>query len=441
MQAAESPKPQNIDFIGALLLQFLKMNCEQDLVGRTLDLKSAYKQMAVAKESLPFAYVVVFNPVTRKPEAFKLLAAPFGATRSVYSFLRVIHSVWFIGVSALHLPWSHFFDDFVVFCQSAAATSTGQTVEMLFKLLGWKYAVDGDKAMAFSPSFTALGVDIDLSQSAGGVVEFANTAKRKAELLDTIAAILNKGSMTLTEAQKLRGRMQFMDGQLFGRLGRLCMRAVTDHAFLHSGTKLRQVTKESLERFVIFLRHASLRRLHTLSGESWFIYTDACFEPSSNSWQCGLGGVLVGPNGEALSFFSVCLTKGQQDLLGADTKRTIIFEAELLALVLAFALWRDQLNAVPVICFIDNNSARDVAISGAGRNSTARDLVGFLLKLEMSVCAAPWYARVPTPSNIADDPSRGELQALQSQGVSQLDPSEALGHILEVLAEAAVKEG
>ena len=82
-----------------------------------------------------------------------------------------------------------------------------------------------------------------------------------------------------------------------------------------------------------------------------------------------------------------------------------------------------------------------MAISGAGRNSTARALVGFLLKLEMSVCAAPWYARVPTSSNIADDPSRGELQALQSQGVSQLDPSEALGHILEVLAEAAVKEG
>ena len=84
---------------------------------------------------------------------------------------------------------------------------------------------------------------------------------------------------------------------------------------------------------------------------------------------------------------------------------------------------------VPVICFIDNNSARDVAISGAGRNLTARALVGFLLKLEMAVCAAPWYARVPTPSNIADDPSRGDLQTLLSQGVNQLDPSEALGHI------------
>ena len=82
-----------------------------------------------------FAFVVVFNPASRKPEAFQLLSAPFGATRSVYSFLRIIHSVWFIGTVALHIPWSHFFDDFVVVCQESLATNTGQAVEMLFKLL------------------------------------------------------------------------------------------------------------------------------------------------------------------------------------------------------------------------------------------------------------------------------------------------------------------
>ena len=117
---------------------------------------------------------------------------------------------------------------------------------------------------------------------------------------------------------------------------------------------------------------------------------------------------------------------------GGKVESTIIFEAKLLALVLAFAVWRDRLDAVPLICFIDNNSARDLAISGAGRNLVAKALIGFLLKLEMAVCASPWYSRVPTPSNIADDPSRGEVQPFLSQGVEQLDPTEALGHILEV---------
>eukprot|EP00435_Cladocopium_sp_Y103_P031237 s2858_g7.t2 len=94
VQASESPKPQNADFIGAMLLEVLQHNdSASDVLGRTYDLKSAYKQMAIAPESLPFASVVVFNPEKGKPEIYQLLAAPFGATKSVYSCLRVIHSV------------------------------------------------------------------------------------------------------------------------------------------------------------------------------------------------------------------------------------------------------------------------------------------------------------------------------------------------------------
>ena len=62
-----------------------------------------------------------------------------------------------------------------------------------------------------------------------GLVKFSNAEKRSTELVSTINSILQKGSMTLLEAQKPRGRMQFMDGQLFGRLGKLCMREVTNH--------------------------------------------------------------------------------------------------------------------------------------------------------------------------------------------------------------------
>ena len=111
------------------------------------------------------------------------------------------------------------------------------------------------------------------------------------------------------------------------------------------------------------------------------------------------------PAGRVVNFFSTCLSEDYMTLLGAKTKKTIIFEAELLALILAFALWKLELVAAPLICFVDNNSARDVAISGSGRNAVARSLIDFLLKLEMAVCASPWYARVPTPSNVADGPS------------------------------------
>ena len=196
--------------------------------------------------------MVVFNPESRKPEVFQLLAAPFGATRSVYSFLRVINSIWYIGVVALHLTWCHFFDDFVVFCQAAQTNNTGQTVEMLFTLLGWKFAMDGDKAVSSGSSFAALRVEVNLQHAKFGFVEFSNTPTRKNELVSTIAAILEIGTMSIVEARMLRGRMQFKDGQIFGRLSRLCMRAIADHAFLKKHFKLDMATRKSLQRFSIF---------------------------------------------------------------------------------------------------------------------------------------------------------------------------------------------
>ena len=81
----------------------------------------------------------------------------------------------------------------------------------------------------------------------------------------------------------------------------------------------------------------------------------------------------------------MALNHEQLELLGSETKKTIIFEAELLALVLAFSVWRDYIRAMSLICFVDNNSARDVAISGNGRNIAANCLIEFLLKLEMQV--------------------------------------------------------
>ena len=40
-----------------------------------------------------------------------------------------------------------------------------------------------------------------------------------------------------------------------------------------------------------------------------FMYTDACYEPTESEWQCGLGGVLVSPNGTKAAFFSVAFKR------------------------------------------------------------------------------------------------------------------------------------
>ena len=51
VQTAESPKPHSVDFIAAMLLEVLKYSKGIQLLGRSFDLKTAYKQLAMAKSS------------------------------------------------------------------------------------------------------------------------------------------------------------------------------------------------------------------------------------------------------------------------------------------------------------------------------------------------------------------------------------------------------
>ena len=50
-------------------------------------------------------------------------------------------------------------------------------------------------------------------------------------------------------ALKLRGRLQFADGQLLGRVGRLCLKAVTKHAYGNTGAQLSGQCRAVLVRF------------------------------------------------------------------------------------------------------------------------------------------------------------------------------------------------
>ena len=83
----------------------------------------------------------------------------------------------------LRLVWSAYFDDFISVAPQAEAKATGSSIEMLFKLIAWTFAVSGDKAVDFASSFRALGIDVDVSHLHRGVVLLSNTEKHIAGLV------------------------------------------------------------------------------------------------------------------------------------------------------------------------------------------------------------------------------------------------------------------
>ena len=115
VQTSEAPKPHSTDVVASLVLALLLGAQGRGVLGKTFDLKSAYRQLGIHPDSLSCSFITCFDPQTRRPAIFQMLAVPFGGSRSVYSFLRIVRVIWWIACKCLAIMWTNFYDDFVTF--------------------------------------------------------------------------------------------------------------------------------------------------------------------------------------------------------------------------------------------------------------------------------------------------------------------------------------
>jgi hypothetical protein len=74
--------------------------------------------------------------------------------------------------------------------------------------------------------FQALGVVINVSALQNGLVTIGNTESRRNELIQSLLEILKERRLTRHEALKLRGRLQFAAGNIFGRVAKRALSVV-----------------------------------------------------------------------------------------------------------------------------------------------------------------------------------------------------------------------
>ena len=320
----ESPRPHTVDVLAAMGRELMSACPGVPIQGKAFDLTAAYRQLPLRPDAAWVSFISIWDCERKEPALFRLKALPFGASKSVYSFLRTSHSLWWLACKALSIVWTLYYDDFVCMSSKALASHTDNCVRAFFFLLGWKFSSSGDKRMDFAEVFTALGVTIHLADCLDGRLTICNTAKRTRELVETIGSVLQGGVVSKALALKLRGRMQFAEGQLFGRAGRLCLRAVSDRAYTSLGARISSQCRRSLVRFAAMLQESTPRTVRVEKGLPWHVYTDASYNAESSEWPCGVGGVLLNPAGRLLAAFSACLPKWFRALLGEGSKETII---------------------------------------------------------------------------------------------------------------------
>ena len=387
------------------------------MLGRTYDLKSAYKQFPLAATDRDLLRIAVNCPGNPQSKLMGANVLPFGAVGSVAGFLRVSMAVWYIGLRGLSIYWSAFYDDFSVVTSTVLENSTAWACESLFRLLGLKFAEDGAKCQPFASSFKMLGVVMDLSDASSCCVRIGNTPERSKELAEHLTTHLQSGAMGSKEAERLRGRMIFFEGFSFGRVACSAVKSLGRVVDLkRNSVSLDKDMVSNLEFLRNRVENASPIRVGPRLHQPWILFSDGSSEPEAGTG--AVGGVLVNPYGQCVHFFSSVVPSNSMSKLLKESGNPI-YELEILPLVICLELWGDLVKDSPVVHYIDNDAAKSSMIKGYGATDVSNRLIQRYVELEEQLQLKVWFARVPSFSNLSDGPSRNDCSEVVAMGASQ----------------------
>ena len=357
--------------------------------------------MAVAPKSLKHSVLGV-----RKRDGswkyFLSRSLPFGVGASVFAFNKLTRAIWCILVRKFGFHASVFYDDFPIVEYDLLCESSTQIINNLLDLLGWRHAVVGKKAVPFSSHMVVLGVQFDLHTLCQGRFTVQNKEGRIKRIITMLEAVGSRGEISSREISVLQGLLNFA-GRFF--MGRALKFPIFLLSKLEAASKDAKTVRLFVDNTKALLTTLKPRIVAVQSCElPVVIYTDAAFENETATW----GAVLI----DRVSNYRVVhwgvIPKDLVESWQAATGSQVISQAELLVALLVRLHYRDTLLNRPSLWFIDNESARYTLIKGFSPSISMFSLVKEVSFLDASSPCGAWYERVPSLSNIADLPSRGE---------------------------------
>ena len=149
-------------------------------------------------------------------------------------------------------------------------------------------------------------------------------------------------------------------------------------------------------------------RILSCSGlaASVLIFTDAAYEDGSATWGCVVVDPLTNMSEVSGGAIPEKLVSCWQKLAGQQ----VITQAEAFAVLLARKSYELLIRQRRVIFFVDNEAARYAMIHGSSPSVSLLKLTQAFHSCSIADSSIAWLERVPSPSNIADLPSRGRIQ-------------------------------
>ncbi|CAE7245336.1 unnamed protein product [Symbiodinium sp. CCMP2592] len=258
-------------------------------VARCLDLTKAYKQMCVSERDLPVS-VVFFLDGQGKPRYYVSHSLLFGCTSSVFAFNRVSKAISFLLNQMLLVPSSVFYETVPLCTNNTSESATWAHNPPTLDLLGWGHARVGKdaKGVPFAASFEVLGMSMQLDGVHRGRLTLQNKAGRIEQLVALFQGFLDRGAITVHEAQVAHGLLNFSAGYVNGRALRLTCQELlrlTKASSPASSKAIRSFCVNSIEA----LRALSPRVLSVWDSRAPIhIFTDGAWEQR----RAGIGAVI-----------------------------------------------------------------------------------------------------------------------------------------------------
>ena len=385
---------------------------QTQLVSKTVDLRSAYKQFPIAERDRKFAILTLNEPDGRGTFGFVSRTLPFGSVASVLHFNRLARLLHHLGLQA-RIAWTNYYDDYPVIDFKVLADHTTAAIRTITGLLGFECSLD--KELPFSTKTDVLGVTIDLGRSGEGVVTVSNKADRVSELAEVVNDILTSGKVRVRELPSLFGRELFAESQFIGRAGRLALCELRHLENSKAGIlKIDDIQRQAFNIWLDRYRFGRPRTL-TVTGSHMplVVFTDGACETKNDKFMATVGAVMFDPLDNACQAFGAEVHPHVVDEWTRAGKQHPVALTEMYAVSCARNLWRKRIDARRIIIFIDNQSVLDALIKGYSAEPMLKKLLlNFEVLDNLHPCLG-WFSRVPSSSNIADLPSRGRWEELR----------------------------
>ena len=253
------------------------------IAGWVLDEADAYRQIGVNPSQRKYAVIALVNPQTGEVNYFIMTGHSFGLVNAVYNYNRRSALINEILKKVFKIPANFFYDDKFGFTIKDHLEQCAKIVQDVHLWLGADFS---QKKLQQTTKPVILGVEYNLEDMALEV-----TPARVKELDLEMAAILKTQRLPTGQAAKLKGKLMFAASQLWGKVGRAFMRALSERQYSkEKRTGLNPAIRGALEAWRNLLRVAPRRRLEQSENDlvDMVIFTDGYF-PDARKAETGWG--------------------------------------------------------------------------------------------------------------------------------------------------------